>query len=51
MQKIEDENEYGNLNLEHYHYSVNQKFDFKTWRNAEKKLIYVFTEALSDLGL
>ena len=51
QQKIEDEQEYGNLNFEHYHFAVNQKFDFKTRKNAQKKLIYVFTEAFSDLGV
>lgn len=51
QQKIEDENEFGNLHLEHYNFAVNQKFDFKTKRITYKKLVYVFTEALSDLGL
>lgn len=50
QEKIKDENEYLNLHLEHYHYAVNQKFDFKTRNITKKKLVYIFTEALTDLG-
>lgn len=39
------------MKLEHYHFSVNQLFDFKTKRITKKKLVYIFTEAFSDLGL
>ena len=51
QKKIEEEFEYENLFLEHYHYAVNQKFDFKTRRITFKKLVYIFTEAFSDLGV
>ena len=34
QKKIEEEFEYENLFLEHYHYAVNQKFDFKTFNGT-----------------
>ncbi len=49
--RIEEDFEYTNLKLDHYHYSVNQKFDFRERRITFKKLVYLFTEAFSDLGV
>ena len=49
--EIEEKFDNNTLHLDHFHYSVSQKFDFKTRNITKKKAVYVFTEAMSDLGL
>ena len=39
------------LMLETYTYSVSDKFNYETRNVAKKKLVYIFTESLSDMGL
>jgi hypothetical protein len=39
------------LMLESYTFSVSDKFNYETRNIAKKKIVYIFTEALSDLGL
>jgi len=39
------------LMLESYSYSVSDKFNYETRNIAKKKIVYIFTESLSDLGL
>jgi len=48
---IESEFDSKDPRYEDYTYSVNQRFDFKTRKITRKKMLYVMTEALSDLGL
>jgi len=45
--KLDDDN----LKLYTYTYSVSDKFNFETRNVAKKKLVYIFTESLSDMGL
>lgn len=40
-----------NLMLESYTFSVSDKFNYETRNLAKKKMVYIFTEALADLGL
>lgn len=39
------------LMLESYSFSVSDKFNYETRNIAKKKMVYIFTEALSDLGV
>jgi hypothetical protein len=39
------------LMLETYTYSVSDKFNYETRNIAKKKLVYIFTESLADMGL
>ena len=39
------------LMLESYTFSVSDKFNYATRNIAKKKMVYIFTEALADLGL
>ena len=39
------------LMLESYSFSVSDKFNYATRNIAKKKMVYIFTEALADLGL
>lgn len=50
-QEIRDELDDDNLMLETYTYSVSDKFNYETRNVAKKKLVYIFTESLADMGL
>ena len=49
--EIRDELDDDALMLESYTFSVSEKFNYETRNVAKKKLIYLFTESLADMGL
>jgi hypothetical protein len=49
--EIRDEHDDDALMLETYTFSVSDKFNTETRNVAKKKLVYLFTESLSDIGL
>lgn len=50
-QDLRKEFEDDTLMLETYTYSVSDKFNYETRNVAKKKLVYLFTESLADMGL
>lgn len=50
-QEIRKEFEDDTLMLETYKFSVSDKFNHETRNVAKKKLVYLFTESLADIGL
>lgn len=49
--EIRDELDDDALMLESYSFSVSDKFNYETRNVAKKKLVYLFTESLADMGL
>ena len=49
--EIRDELDDDALMLESYTFSVSEKFNYETRNVAKKKLVYLFTESLADMGL
>jgi hypothetical protein len=49
--EIRDELDDDALMLESYSFSVSDKFNYETRNVAKKKMVYLFTESLADMGL